>query len=100
MNLVGTAFNADKCFFWDYDTVKKEFIHQLRFDYVSSPELKKPYTYGEETDEWLIETYRQHGYIYVEDFAKQAKEDGPLWNYWQASDRISLYWNKLLLWIV
>lgn len=67
VNVVGQKFNADKCFFWDYDNNKKEFIQQIKFDYVTSPEFRKPYTYGKETDKFLIGTYKKQGYIFIPD---------------------------------
>lgn len=76
VNVVGEKFKADKCFFWDYDNDKKEFIHQIKFDYVTSPDFKKPYTYGKETDDFLIETYRKQRYIYVADFRELANDAG------------------------
>lgn len=78
VNIVGEKFKADKCFFWDYDNEKKEFIQQIKFDYVTSPKLKKPYTYGKETDDFLIETYRAHGYIYITDFFELINDPGHL----------------------
>lgn len=78
VNVVGEKFKADKCFFWDYDNDKKEFIQQLKFDYVTSPEYKKPYTYGKETDEFLIETYKKQGYIFIPDFLDLVEDTGHL----------------------
>lgn len=77
VNMVGEKFKADKCFFWDYDNDKKEFIQQIKFDYATSPEFKKPYTYGKETDDFLIETYKKQGYIYIPNFLDLADEPGP-----------------------
>lgn len=76
VNVVGEKLKADKCFFWDYDNDKKEFVQQIKFDYVTSPEFKKPYTYGKETDEFLIETYRKQGYIYIPDFLELIDDPG------------------------
>lgn len=77
VNVVGEKLKADKCFFWDYDNDKKEFVQQIKFDYVTSPEFRKPYTYGKETDEFLIETYRKQGYIYIPDFLDLVDGIGP-----------------------
>lgn len=76
VNHVGKAFKADKCFFWDYDNKNKKFISEIKFDYVTSPDLKKPYTYGKKTDDFLIEMYKKQGYIYIEDFSKLTDEPG------------------------
>lgn len=80
VNQVGKAFKADKCFFWDYDDKRKNFIHKISFDYVTSPDLRKPYTYGKETDDFLIETYKKQGYIHIYDFSKHINEPGHMGN--------------------
>lgn len=76
VDIVGKEFSADKCFFWDYDNHKKEFIHHIKFDYVTSPDLRNPYTYGKENDNELIEIYKNQGYIYVQDFSELTDEAG------------------------
>lgn len=76
VNVVGENLKADKCFFWDYDNNKKEFIQQIKFDYVTSPEFKKPYTYGKETDNFLIDTYKKQGYIHIPDFLNLIDDSG------------------------
>lgn len=78
VNVVGKKLNADKCFFWDYNNDKKEFIQEIKFDYVTSPEFRKPYTYGKDMDDFLIKTYKNQGYIYIEDFLELVDETGPM----------------------
>lgn len=76
VKIVGENLKADKCFFWDYDNTKKEFIDEIKFDYVTSSEFKKQYTYSKETNNFLIETYKNEGYIYVKDFLEVINEPG------------------------
>lgn len=76
VNIVGEKLKADKCFFWDYDNTKKEFIDEIKFIYATSPELKKPHTFSKETYDFLLEIYKNQRYIYIPDFREIMNEPG------------------------
>ena len=73
---VGKVFNADKCFFREYDNDKKEFIQEIKFKYATSSELEQSYTFCKDTECFLVENHKEHECVYVKDFSKLVDTPG------------------------